>query len=119
MINMKKLMKNGKKAVAGLILTMMAVCMVSSVAYADSITWTGSRKKSTKGYYSYTKVSAYDDRGYALNNIKVGAKMEGGSWSYSVGNGTATVNSAISSHAGIAYHSYQINGGEKVTWMQN
>lgn len=34
MIYMKKLWKNGKKAVAGMILTMMAVCMISSVAQA-------------------------------------------------------------------------------------
>ncbi len=120
MINMKKILKNGKKAVAGLVLTMMAVCMVSSVVYADSVTRIGSRKKNSNGYYySYTKVSAYDDRGFQLNNIRVGAKMDGGSWSYFTDNGTSKVNSAISSHAGNAWHSYQIGSGDKVTWIQN
>ena len=61
MINMKRLLKNGKKAVAGLVLTMLAVCMVSSVAQG-AVDRYGSRKKDSKGYYSYTKVSAYDDR---------------------------------------------------------
>ncbi len=34
---MKRLLRNGKKRVAGLVLTMMAVCMVSSVAQELSI----------------------------------------------------------------------------------
>lgn len=118
---MKNILKNSKKTVAGLVLTMMAVCMVSSVVYADSITRIGSRKKDSNGcYYSYTKVSAYDDRGFALN-LKVGAKIGNGNWIYSSnsGKGTAVVRSTLSSHAGNAWHSYQIGSGDKVTWMQN
>ena len=123
MINMKNILKNSKKTVAGLVLTMMAVCMVSSVVYADSITRIGSRKKNSNGYYySYTKVSAYDDRGFALN-LKVGAKIGNGNWIYSSssnsGEGTAVVRSTLSSAAGNAWHSYQIGSGDKVTWIQN
>lgn len=122
MINMKNILKNSKKTVAGLVLTMMAVCMVSSVVYADSITRIGSRKKDSNGYYySYTKVSAYDDRGFALN-LKVGAKIGNGNWSYSSSissEGTTVARSTLSSHAGNAWHSYQIGSGDKVTWMQN
>ena len=46
---MKKIIKNGKKAAAGLILTMMAVYMVSSVAQG-AVDRHGSRKKDSKGY---------------------------------------------------------------------
>ncbi|MCI8364541.1 MAG: hypothetical protein HFG34_06280 [Eubacterium sp.] len=116
---MKRLLRNGKKAVAGLVLTMMAVCMVSSVSQgANSIDRYGSRMKDSKGYCSYTKVSAYDDRGYALN-LKVGAKIGNGIWAYNSGSGTVIVKSAYSSNAGTAWHSYQIGSGSRVEWSGN
>lgn len=119
MINVKKIFKNGKKVVAGMVLTMMAVCMVSSVAQgANSIDKFGSKKKDSFGYYSYTKVSGFDDKGNQLN-LKVGARMSNGVWSYSYNRGTATVNSAYSSSDGTAWHSYQIGSGSIVTWKQN
>lgn len=120
MINMKKILKNGKKAVAGLVLTMMAVCMVSSVTQAArNIDFSASSRKSdSKGYYSYTKVSAYDDRGFALN-LKVGAKIGNGGWTYRSGSGTVSVRSASSSDDGTAWHSYRIGSGSRVEWSHN
>lgn len=117
MIYMKKLWKNGKKAVAGMILTMMAVCMISSVAQAAP-DWYGVTKKDSNGYYSYTKVSAYDDRGFALN-LKVGAKIGNGRWTYKSGSGTVSVRSASSFSAGTAWHSYQVGSGSRVEWSSN
>ncbi len=114
---MKKLMKNGKKAVAGLVLTMLAVCMVSSVTQAAPDRY-GVRKKDNNGYYSYTKVSSYDDRGYG-HNLKVGAKIGNVSWTYMSGIGTVSVRSASSSNAGTAWHSYQIGSGSRVEWSGN
>lgn len=114
---MKKIIKNGKKAAAGLILTMMAVYMVSSVAQG-AVDRYGSRKKDSKGYYSYTKVSAYDDRGFGLN-LKVGAQIVGGEWSYWEGKGIVNVRSKSVSFFADARHSYQIGSGDKVTWIQN
>lgn len=117
MINMERLLKNGKKAVAGLVLTMLAVCMVSSVAQG-AVDRYGSRKKDSKGYYSYTKVSAYDDRGFGYT-LKVGAKMAGGEWSHWEGSGIVSVRSVSESYFADAKHSYRIGGGSKVEWTQN
>ena len=117
MINMKKLMKNGKKAVAGLVLTMLAVCMVSSVTQAAPDRY-GVRKKDNNGYYSYTKVSSYDDRGYG-HNLKVGAQIAGGEWSYWEGKGIVDVRSKSVSYFADAKHNYRIGGGSKVEWTQN
>lgn len=96
---------------------MMAVCMVSSVAQAAPDRY-GVRMKDSNGYYSYTKVSAYDDRGFALN-LKVGAKIGNASWRYNSGSGTVSVRSASSSNAGTAWHSYQISSGSRVEWSGN
>ncbi len=117
MINMKNILKNGKKAVAGLFLTMMAVCMVSSVAQG-SVDRYGKRDKDKKGYYSYTKVSSYDDRGYG-HNLKVGAQIAGGEWSYWEGKGIVDVRSKSVSYFADAKHNYRIGGGSKVEWTQN
>lgn len=114
---MKKIFKNGKKAAAGLILTMMAVCMVSSMAQG-AVDRHGSRKKDSKGYYSYTKVSGYDDRGYGYK-LKVGAKLAGGEWSYREGSGIVSIRSVSESYFADAKHSYQIGNGSKVEWTQN
>ena len=114
---MKKIIKNGKKAAAGLILTMMAVYMVSSVAQG-AVDRHGSRKRDSKGYYSYTKVSAYDDRGFGLN-LKVGAQIVGGEWSYWENGGTADIRSKSVSFFADARHSYQIGSGDKVVWIRN
>ncbi|MCI8364529.1 MAG: hypothetical protein HFG34_06220 [Eubacterium sp.] len=114
---MKRLLRNSKKAVAGLVLVMMAVCMLSSVAQG-SVDRYGSRKKDSKGYYSYTKVSAYDDRGYGYT-LKVGAKMAGGGWSHWEGSGIVSVRSVSESFYADAKHSYQIGSGDIVVWTQN
>lgn len=116
-IIMKKILKNGKKAIAGLILTMMAVCMISSVAQG-AIDRYGSRKKDARGYYSYTKVSAYDDRGFGYE-LEVGAKMAGADWSHWDGSGIVSVRSKSSSYYADAKHSYKIGSGAKVEWTQN
>ena len=117
MVNMKKIIQNGKKAAAGLILTMMAVYMVSSVAQG-AVDRYGSRKKDSMGYYSYTKVSAYDDRGFGLN-LKVGAQIVGGEWSYWEGKGIVNVRSKSVSFFADARHNYRIGSDDKVTWIQN
>lgn len=116
---MKKILKSGKKAVAALVLAMMAACMISSVAQgAHNINGFGSRERNSNGYCSYTKVSGYDDRGHGLN-LKVGAKLGNGSWYYNSGSGTVAVRSASSPTIGNAWHSYRIGSGDKVTWIQN
>lgn len=118
-INMKKILKNGKKAVAGLVLTMMAVCMISSVAQgANNIKRFGSRERDSNGYYSYTKVTGYDDNGFGLN-LKVGAQIVGGEWSYWEDRGMADMRSKSVSFFADAKHSYRIGGGSKVTWTKN
>ncbi len=119
MIDMKKILKNGKKAVTGLVLTMMAVCMISSVAQgANNIKRSGYRDRDTNGYYSYTKVSGYDDNGFGLN-LRVGAQIVGGEWSYWDDRGEADMRSKSVSFFADAKHSYRIGGGSKVTWIQN
>ena len=116
---MKKILKNGKKAVAGLVLTMMAVCMISSVAQgANNIKRFGSRERDSNGYYSYTKVTGYDDNGFGLN-LKVGAQIVGGEWSYWEDRGMADTRSKSVSFFADAKHSYRIGGGSKVTWTKN
>ena len=114
---MKKIFKNAKKVAAGLVLTMMAVCMVSSMAQG-AVDRYGKRDKDKKGYYSYTKVSSYDDRGYG-HKLKVGAQIVGGEWSYWEGKGIVDVRSKSVSFFADARHSYQIGSGDKVTWIQN
>ena len=114
---MKKILKNGKKAVAGLVLTMMAVCMVSSMAQG-AVDRYGKRDKDKKGYYSYTKVSSYDDRGYG-HKLKVGAQIVGGEWSYWEGKGIVDIRSKSVSFFADARHSYQIGSGDKVVWIRN
>lgn len=114
---MKKLFKNGKKVVAGMVLTMMAVCMVSSVAQG-AVDRFGSRKKDSRGYYSYTKVSAYDDKGYGYE-LRVGAKMAGGEWSHRDGSGIVSIRSVSESYFADAKHSYQIGSSNITEWTQN
>lgn len=122
MIDMKKILKNGKKAVTGLVLTMMAVCMISSVAqaaysidcYSDS-----KRKADENGYYSYTKVHGFDNNNGSPLNLTVGAKMEGGRWKTKKGAGTVAVRSASIRKAVNAWHSYYVGDGDLFDWMQN
>lgn len=119
---MKKIWKNGKKVVAGMVLALMAVCMVSPVVQgANSITRYGSRVRDTVngGYYSYTKVSGHDDRGFGLK-LKVGAKMGSqGEWGYKEGYGTVEVPSKRSSYIVDAWHSYKVSSEKAKEWMQN
>ena len=106
-----------KKAAAGLVLTVITVCMVSSVAQG-AVDRYGSRKKDSKGYYSYTKVSGYDDNGYAYK-LKVEARMAGGEWSSRTDYGIVDIRSKSSSYYADAKHRYQIGSGNKTEWTQN
>ncbi|MCI8364531.1 MAG: hypothetical protein HFG34_06230 [Eubacterium sp.] len=114
---MKRLLRNSKKAVAGLVLAMMAVCMLSPVAQG-SVDRYGARKKDSKGYYSYTKVSGYDDNGYGYK-LKVEAKMADGEWSSRTDYGIVDIRSKSSSYFADARHRYQIGSGSRIEWKQN
>ena len=114
---MKKIFKNAKKVAAGLVLTMMAVCMVSSMAQG-AVDRHGSRKRDSKGYYSYTKVSGYDENGYGYK-LKVEARMAEGDWSSRTDYGVVDIRSKSSSYFADAWHRYQIGSGNKVEWKQN
>lgn len=121
MINMKKILKNGKKAVAGLVLTMMAVCMISSVAQASyTVDVTAKRKTNSIGYYySYTYVSAHQSSNGMPINVKAGARMDGYEWTYRSGAGSVTAKSEAISSKKNALHCYWIAGDKTGEYIGN
>lgn len=117
---MNRILMKSKTIVAMLVLSVLAVSVVSPmVQAAGSFKKTGSRVSSSYGYRSYTKVTGYESNGSPLN-LGAGAEIDG-SLTVKFGQGSVSVFSKYSGKKLNAYHLYGRGNSiySSSRWMEN
>jgi|GEM_PF-3076819 hypothetical protein len=104
------------------ILMLLLFCTVAPAVNAKNvINKYGARRSGNNGtHYSYTRVKAYDENGYALNLI-VSASLGRTGWKYEYGKGEVSANSRPIVTTDDAWHGYGIGTSidSNNDWKQN